>query len=76
MNQIFSLSESQQTLLTKWENEQNQEVKDSRKNAALQGGPIGGICTYSFTPTSLGVIITVKNALTEKEIDLTNYDEW
>lgn len=39
-------------------------------------GPIGGGVTYCFTPTSLGVIFKVKETMTGKELDLTDYDLW
>ena len=38
-------------------------------------GAIGGRFTYSFTPTSLGVVIKVKCAC-EQEIDVTFYEDW
>lgn len=82
MNEIFSLSEKEKSVLTKWKNEQDEDLYLRIKSAAdsnpvpQPSGPIGGVYTYSFTPTSIGVMIKVRNALTEKEIDLTNYDEW
>lgn len=36
-------------------------------------GAIGGQFTYEFTPTSIGVIIVVKDAITDEKIDLTDY---
>lgn len=39
-------------------------------------GAIGGALTYSFTPTSLGTVVTVKHSREEKELDVTDYDEW
>lgn len=39
-------------------------------------GTIGGGLTYSFTPTGLGVIMTVKEAITGEELDLTDFDSW
>lgn len=38
-------------------------------------GAIGGRLTFSFTPTSLGVIYKVKCAC-GKEKDITSYDQW
>lgn len=38
-------------------------------------GAIGGALTYSFTPTTLGVVIKVKCAC-GKEIDVTDYEGW
>ena len=39
-------------------------------------GTIGGGYTYSFTPTSIGVIVKVRNTVTKAEIDLSDYDTW
>lgn len=40
------------------------------------GGAIGGAHTFSFTHTSLGTICKVKDAFTDKELDLTDYASW
>lgn len=39
-------------------------------------GAVGGVLTYSFTMTSLGESVVVKNNLTNQEIDLTDYENW
>lgn len=39
-------------------------------------GAAGGGLTYSFTPTGLGVCLSVKEALTGEEINLTDYKSW
>lgn len=39
-------------------------------------GACGGGYSYIFTPTSLGMGISVMNTLTGDEINLTNYDAW
>ncbi len=39
-------------------------------------GAIGGRYTYSFTPTSLGLVVKVEDALTGKKLDVTYYNEW
>jgi hypothetical protein len=39
-------------------------------------GTIGGGLTYSFTPTSVGMIIIVKESVTGEELNLTDYDSW
>ena len=38
-------------------------------------GAIGGSLTYSFTPTSLGVILKVTHA-NGSELDVTEYNDW
>lgn len=62
----FQLTESEQKKLDDWL---------ATKNLDKYGGAIGGRFTYSFTPTSLGVIIKVSDSLEQKDtIDLTDYD--
>lgn len=39
-------------------------------------GAMGGGLTYSFTPTGLGVIVKITEAITGEEIDVTDYDTW
>ena len=39
-------------------------------------GCSGGAITYSFTPTSLGVAVVVRYALTNEELNVTDYDLW
>lgn len=39
-------------------------------------GAIGGAYTYSFTPTSIGVITKVTNGSSNAVLDLSDYDSW
>lgn len=39
-------------------------------------GAIGGGITYSFTQTSLGVILVVKETITGETLNLTDYESW
>ncbi len=39
-------------------------------------GAIGGVYEYSFVPTSVGIVITVKNSVSGDIIDLSEYDRW
>ena len=39
-------------------------------------GASGGELTYSFTPTSLGMIVSVRHGVTKQEFDFTDYDSW
>ncbi len=71
------LDEEQWAKLIVWVEKQDDKVK------ALHGekpgypyGASGGAYTYSFTPTNLGLVATVRNNLTHEEIDLTNYGYW
>ncbi len=46
------------------------------ENSTLYYGAAGGGLTYSFHPTSIGVVTVVKEALTGEELNLTDYDSW
>jgi hypothetical protein len=75
---VFSLTEEQGEKLGKWAAEQH--AKD-RAAAEASGrlsvyGASGGAFTYSFTPTSLGMVVKVKNNLSGDELDLTEWDAW
>jgi hypothetical protein len=39
-------------------------------------GAIGGRIEYLITPTGLGLIIKVRDAVTKSELDLTDYNDW
>ncbi len=39
-------------------------------------GCSGGRYTYMFTPTSLGMVVKVKDNLKGIELDLTDYKSW
>jgi len=46
------------------------------KHESARPGPIGGRYTYSFTPTTLGTVIKVTDAITKEELDATEYESW
>lgn len=84
---MFVLDAEQWLKLNSWLKETNKKtaalqwaIPEIRKHMldehTTYGGAIGGSLTYSFTPTSLGMIVKVRDALSKQEIDLTNYDEW
>lgn len=66
MKESFYLDEDQLKKLDEW----------LKTNPQVFRGVIGGSLTYSFTPTSLGVVAKVKNTASGKEIDLTDYESW
>jgi len=39
-------------------------------------GAIGGSMTFSFTPTTLGTIASVKESITGEELTLTDFGDW
>lgn len=63
---MFELTDKEYKKLAQW--------KKSHKS--VYTGAIGGRYTYSFTPTSLGTVVKVSDAITKTEIDLSNYEEW
>ena len=81
----FELTTDEADRFLKWRNEVDARVKakqeaDPRlKNLTVlmpYYGAIDGAYTFSFTPTTLGEVIKVRNELTKEEIDLTDYDLW
>jgi hypothetical protein len=63
---MFSLDKDQLKKLEEW----------MQTHKKVYTGAIGGRYTYSFTPTSLAVIVKVKDGITNEEIDLTDYTGW
>ena len=44
------------------------------KHRTSNQGAIGGQFTYEFTPTTIGVIVKVRDCITHESIDLTEYE--
>jgi hypothetical protein len=65
MPRPFTLTEAEYKRFFDWA----QQFKGSNP------GAIGGMFTFSFTPTTIGTIVTVKHS-SGAEIDLTDYDLW
>ena len=65
---VFELTPEQHKRVGKWYRKNNKTSKYI--------GAIGGSLTYSFTPTSIGVVKKVYDSLTDKELDITDYDLW
>lgn len=68
----FALDDIQFIKLVKWEREHDKTCKFANP---MKQGACGGRLTYSFTPTSLGVVTKIKCACGE-EVDVSDYDEW
>ena len=64
---MFTLDADQQKKLIEW-------VEQLDPPLEAYAGATGGRFTYSFTPTSLGLITTVEDGLSGQKIDLTDYD--
>lgn len=76
---IRSLKEVTMPWQTQFGLDADQEKKLNQWYAQLKEeytGAIGGRLTFCFTPTGIGTVVIVKDAVTKKEIDLTDYDSW
>jgi len=65
--------------LNEWKDFQAKKIRQEKglsEDDPLPTGCIGGLYTYSLTPTTLGVIIKVKNNITEDVLDLSDYESW
>lgn len=65
---MFELDEQQREKLNAWIG-----AKASKK---AYTGACGGRYTYSFTPTSLGLVAKVYDEIDKDTIDLTEYGDW
>jgi hypothetical protein len=64
----FELTPKQIVALEEWR---------ATKNLNKYSGAIGGRFTFSFTPTSLGTVVKVSDAMEQKDtIDLSDYDSF
>lgn len=68
----FELDDDEITRFKAWRDEQEEKVSKMSRGY----GACGGGYTFSFTPTGIGLSVTVKNTVTKEEIDLTDYDSW
>jgi len=64
---MFNLTDDQAKQVGGWGKDHGCPLKDQ--------GAIGGALTYSFTPTSIGIVEKVSCAC-GKDLDLTDYDLW
>lgn len=76
----FEITPEEQAKIDVWAAEQTKKFLAQNdmtiEDKSFLGGAIGGRLTYKFTPTSLGVAIAVHDALTNEELDLTDYASW
>lgn len=71
---MFTIDKTQREKLDIWQDEQDALWKEKYNDSGqAYYGACGGSLTYSFTPTTLGVVVKVKHA-NGNEIDLTDYD--
>ena len=72
----FDIEPEQVEKFKKWEKEQDMKVAAKQKKSYPNYGASGGAYTFSFTPTSIGVVVKACNSVSNESIDLSNYDEW
>lgn len=79
---MFSISQEEWDKFKEWAKEQDNKVSELQKNTEFfkfgvpYYGATGGGYTYCFTPTSLGLVVKIRNNITKEELDLTDYDSW
>jgi hypothetical protein len=88
----FTIAERDRNKIIAWAKKQDAKaVQMQLKSGAFQDNPMvtaqlhqdvpyygacGGALTYSFTPTSIGTVLTVTHGVTKEKLDLTDYDSW
>lgn len=86
----FEISEDQHKKINEWLKDVHQEVIEMQRKSmdpkefsllTMDGkypyyGAIGGGLTYSFMLTSLGITTVVKESITGKELNVTDYSGW
>jgi len=65
----FTLTDEQSRKIQDWK----MEIEAAERRSV---GAIGGRYTYEFSPTSLGVVEKVRDSLTNKVLDVTEYGDW
>jgi hypothetical protein len=87
---IFEVTQSQKDKIDKWWDEiMNLHLyelgyikEDGTQFTAdeiyerVNTGAIGGSISYTFTPTSIGVILEVEESITGNTLDVTDYNTW
>lgn len=71
---MFTIPENQIKKLEKWMKEQDQ--KAFQIDIEHHYGAIGGGYSYTFTPTSIGTFIEVRNVVTGEKIDVSDSENF
>ncbi len=66
MSKQFCLNDKQLEQIKAW----------ASKHEKVYTGAIGGRYTYTFTPTSVGMIVNVIDCVTKEKLDISNYEDW
>lgn len=73
---MVELTVEQVLKLKEWADAQDEIVRKRQDKDRPYYGASGGALTYLVTPTSLGLVIQVRNNCTNDIIDLTEYADW
>lgn len=87
---IFEIDAEQMAKIVAWDKEMDKKAIEQQRatmnptdfaDLTLDGqypytGAIGGGLTYSFTHTSIGLVVKVHHALTDETLDVTDYASW
>jgi hypothetical protein len=66
MNTQFQVTDKQWKTVNNW----------IKKLPPAETGAIGGRVEFIFVPNSLGVGVLVRDLVTRKELDLSDYEKW
>lgn len=72
----FELSQRNVNEINVWLKEQEKKEKEMFADKQRPHSCIGGALTYSFTPTSIGMAIVVRNCVTKDELDISHAEDW
>lgn len=82
----FKIDPKQHEKVEAWQKEQIQKSIEKQKGTPAERitkltgmpncGAIGGLFTYSFTPTSIGIITKIECGITKEELDITLYEDF
>lgn len=75
ISRTFRVLRGHENKINAWAKKQDLKVAKKQGLKSPYYGAIGGELTYSFSPTSLGVIFVVQHSNGAK-LDLTEYDRW
>jgi hypothetical protein len=74
MTYHFELDADQEKAFQAWERANNEEL--AAQGTSTYTGALGGRFTFSFSHTSLGTVVKVRDDLTKTELDLSDYENW
>jgi hypothetical protein len=76
---VFKIPAYEQKTMREWSAKHKKtcrmRVREDGSTVEFPGGAAGGLTTFSFTPTGIGMAICVKCACGE-EANITDYDNW